>query len=89
MLTHAKPLCLSTSAPVPGPRHFVMKCRFGKSRWIEAEREETLRGGSSKGGESIGDVVHREETIHAFGAGPRKCPGAVSVFGVGSGVRDQ
>lgn len=53
---------------------------FGnESRWIEAEREEALRGGSSKGDERIGDAVHREETMHAFGAGPRKCPGAVSI----------
>lgn len=53
--------------------------RLGTPRWIEAEREEALRGVSSKGGDrSTGDVVHREEVFHAFGAGPRKCPGAVN-----------
>eukprot|EP00903_Cladosiphon_okamuranus_P020514 g18832.t1 len=61
--------CLSEDA-------FTRAKDFVPERWIEAEREKALRGGSSKGGESIGDVVHREETIHAFGAGPRKCPGA-------------
>eukprot|EP00752_Nemacystus_decipiens_P003174 g2937.t1 len=49
---------------------------FVPERWIEAEREEALRVGSSKSDGSIGDIVHREETMHAFGAGPRKCPGA-------------
>eukprot|EP00752_Nemacystus_decipiens_P003173 g2936.t1 len=58
--------CLSEDA-------FTRAKDFVPERWIEAEREEALR---ATGDESIGDVIHREETIHAFGAGPRKCPGA-------------
>eukprot|EP00903_Cladosiphon_okamuranus_P007588 g7361.t1 len=61
--------CLSEDA-------FTRAKDFVPERWIEAEREEALLGSSSKGGDSVGDVIHREEVMHAFGAGPRKCPGS-------------
>ncbi|CAN0047763.1 unnamed protein product, partial [Ectocarpus fasciculatus] len=38
-----------------------------------AERTEALLGQPEDRKSS--DVVHREEVAHAFGGGPRKCPG--------------
>lgn len=61
--------CLSENA-------FTRAKDFVPERWIDDEREEALRGKTSKCGDSTSDVVHREEVTQYFGGGPRKCPGS-------------
>ena len=71
---------LSRPLPVPGqPDRFPCGESFVRARWIEAERDEALRGAGSADGSSSREVTHREEDALFFGGGPRKCPGMVSL----------
>ncbi|CAM9461272.1 unnamed protein product [Ectocarpus fasciculatus] len=59
--------------PCLSEESFTRAKDFVPERWIAAERAEALFGQSADRKSS--DVVHREEVAHAFGGGPRKCPG--------------